>query len=331
VLVDGFGTVTLDSLVVSSGVATGSLSTGHGFTMFGDTYLGPVIAIAGATPSGLNGEWRIASVADANTFTFACPGVSDGAATGTITAKIAPLGWTKLYSGTNKAVYQRNDITATDMVLRVEQSVATYATLNMYESMSDVDTVVSKSPDVALAFTSISSARPWRAAGDPRLFYITALVDGSDDSHIVCFGDIESYVVADAYGCVLLGGNTSPTLNGSNNWGARSIARDYLQTTTYPTLTMKNAGGTAVTSLIANTVAELDPYSGGVRASPWYVSEDSVVRGKLVGFWSPWHQVDGREDVFIDDVSGAPDMVLRPFHGDTVVYAFYVQLNGPWR
>jgi hypothetical protein len=36
-LVDGVGSVTLDSLVVAGDVATGTLSTGHGFTMAGLT------------------------------------------------------------------------------------------------------------------------------------------------------------------------------------------------------------------------------------------------------------------------------------------------------
>lgn len=332
VLVDGFGTVTLDSLVVSSGVATGSLSTGHGFTMFGDTYLGPVIAIAGATPSGLNGEWRIASVADANTFTFACPGISDGAATGTITAKIAPLGWTKLYSGTNKAVYQRNDITATDMVLRVEQSVATYTVFNLYESMSDVDTGVNASDPVSHAFgTSPTLSYPWRAVGDGRLFYITSLKDSSDDSDILCVGDINSYIAADAYGCVLCGNTASGNSVGANAFTVRAIARNYLQTTTGPTIEMMNAGGTINVFFSSVSMTAVDPYSGAVRAAPAYIREGNVVRGRFPGLFLPWHAYDGRPDVFLDDVEGAPNMVLRPFHADAGAYSPLLQISGPWR
>ena len=81
-LVDGFGSVTLDSAAVASNVATRSISTGHGFAMIGDT--GSVIRIAGATPSGLNGDWRVASVPGSTTFTFVTSGISDQTASGTI-------------------------------------------------------------------------------------------------------------------------------------------------------------------------------------------------------------------------------------------------------
>ncbi len=49
-LVDGFGSVTVDSLTVASNVATATISGGHQFAMIGNT--GPVITIAGANPSG---------------------------------------------------------------------------------------------------------------------------------------------------------------------------------------------------------------------------------------------------------------------------------------
>lgn len=59
-LVNGYGSVTLSSLVVSSNVATATVAAGHGFTMIGDT--GHVIKIEGAAPSGLNGEKELQSL-----------------------------------------------------------------------------------------------------------------------------------------------------------------------------------------------------------------------------------------------------------------------------
>ena len=91
-LVDGFGSVTVNSLVVASNVATATVSAGHQFAMIGNT--GPVIRIEGATPSGLNGDWRV-TVTGATTFTFATTGISDQTATGMITAKRAPAGFEK--------------------------------------------------------------------------------------------------------------------------------------------------------------------------------------------------------------------------------------------
>lgn len=141
-LVNGFGTVTLNSLVVAGNVATGTVNAGHGFAMIGGA-VGPVIAIAGATPAGLNGTWCIASVPGSTTFTFSTAGIADQAATGTITAKRPPLGFSKAFSGTNKAAYRADDVASSRLYLRVADDgtgAATYARVRGFETMSDVDT-----------------------------------------------------------------------------------------------------------------------------------------------------------------------------------------------
>lgn len=88
----GFNSVTLTSLAVSSNVATATKAN-HGFAALTDGTIRvyPVIRISGATPAELNGDWRLASIPDADTFTFATTGISDQTASGTITAKRAPL------------------------------------------------------------------------------------------------------------------------------------------------------------------------------------------------------------------------------------------------
>ena len=110
-LVNGFGSVTLNSLVVQNNVATATVSGGHGFAMIVGVNnvspgVGPVVRIDGATPAALNGDWRLASVPNSTTFTFAAEGIPDQTATGTITAKRAPAGWAKAFGGANKAAYQ---------------------------------------------------------------------------------------------------------------------------------------------------------------------------------------------------------------------------------
>lgn len=76
--------VTLDSLIVKAGIATGKLSTGHGFVN------GQSVVLAGATPAGLNGLKTLRNVS-ANNFDFLTDGtIADGPATGTITAVRQP-------------------------------------------------------------------------------------------------------------------------------------------------------------------------------------------------------------------------------------------------
>ena len=72
---------TLTGLVGAGGVATAATAVAHAFVV------GDRVTIAGATPSGFNGTFVIASVPDNTHFTFAS--TTAGAATGTITA----AGW----------------------------------------------------------------------------------------------------------------------------------------------------------------------------------------------------------------------------------------------
>src|ERR1700740_2942620 len=90
-LVNGFGQVTLDSLVVSGGVATATRAAGHSHVKDG------VAFIAGSSIALLNGEQKVTAVT-ATTFQFATT-AADGTATGTITSKVAPAGWVKAFTG----------------------------------------------------------------------------------------------------------------------------------------------------------------------------------------------------------------------------------------
>lgn len=215
-LVNGFGSVTLDSLVVADDVATATVSGGHGFAMVGNT--GPVIRIAGATPSALNTDWRIASVPSGTQFTFTTSGIGNQTATGTISAKRASAGWEKRYSGTNKAAYARLSVQATAMLLRVDDSPAQYPTLIVYETMSDVDTGGAGGSTYYFAKSSAASSttRAWRLIADDQAFYLFGNADGSTWPAAMMFGDILPYRSSDAFHCLLIAhaaGNTTSHLH----------------------------------------------------------------------------------------------------------------------
>jgi hypothetical protein len=72
---------TITSLTSSGNVATATL-TAHGYNV------GESVTIAGATPTGYNGTFSIATVPDLNTFTYAIIGPLASPATGTITSAI---------------------------------------------------------------------------------------------------------------------------------------------------------------------------------------------------------------------------------------------------
>jgi len=172
ILVNGFNSITLTSLVVANGIATATRTAGHGFI------LNQVIKIDGATLSGLNGEWRVTSIPDPTKFTFTCDGVADGTASGTITAKTPPLGWEKVFSGTNKGVYRSPNVLSPRSFYWVDDTYSgtngVTARVIPYCNMTDINTGTDAWVTDAL---SAHVAAPyygntWIAVGDDRTLYL---------------------------------------------------------------------------------------------------------------------------------------------------------------
>lgn len=196
-LITGFGQVTLTSLVVSGGVATATVGAGDTFEE------GAVILVDGATPAALNGEQRVLS-STSTTFTFATT-APDGAATGVITAKYAPVGgWEKVFSGTNTAVYRSTDLQAFDGFTRIDDTGTTSARMRNFESMSDVDTGSGPSPTDAQfsgggyllkSFSATSDGVRWKLFADSRMVHMCIAIGTSVGSTLTPapargFGDL---------------------------------------------------------------------------------------------------------------------------------------------
>lgn len=208
-LVDGFGLVTLDSLVVAGGVATATRAAGHSQSV------GDSVTIAGATPGGLNGD-KVVLTATVNTFTFDATGISDQTATGTITAKVTPLGWTREFNATNVEVFRSPNVAGTRHYLRVDDGGAEPRDARVvgYETMSDVSTGTNPSPSAAQlsgggfwtkSNAANSTVRAWVLAGDDRTFYLSVNHSGGAGFSTYAFGDIESFKSGgDAYASALL-------------------------------------------------------------------------------------------------------------------------------
>lgn len=216
-LVNGYGTTNVTSIVVAGGIATVNYASGHPFAK--DT----VGLFAGATPSGLNGEKRILSTA-ANSVTFDATGISDQTATGTITSKMAPAGWEKAFSGTNVAAYRPLDAGSTRCYLRVDDTGTINSRVRAFESMTDVSTGTGPTPlDSQLSGglfwpksgTSNSTARPWYLVGDERGFYLAVSPQGTDRYTLLYSGDIASLKSGDAYGYLLTGNQSDQTTTSS--------------------------------------------------------------------------------------------------------------------
>lgn len=223
-MVNGFGTKAVDSAVVTSGVCRMAI-TGASAAVDHS-----VIQLAGITGSGvtLNGLQRV-KTATASYVEFACS-LPDGPLTGSITFKIAPLGWEKVFSKTNVAVYRSTDPAGTRAYYRVDDTNALFARVTMYESMSDVDTgvaVAPAAPSGGFYWHKRSGAAAtgvyWALSGDSRGFHISVAPNAGSSAasangyglYTHYAGDAKSYRSGDAW-CAVLTGAPSTTYSDVN-------------------------------------------------------------------------------------------------------------------
>lgn len=100
VLVNGFNTLTVTSITRVGSVATVTFGAAHGYLP------AQVIQIIGCDQPEYDGEQSVVSVPTATTLTFNVVGTPVTPGTGTITSKTPGLGWSLVFTGTDKRVYQ---------------------------------------------------------------------------------------------------------------------------------------------------------------------------------------------------------------------------------
>jgi hypothetical protein len=360
VLVDGFGTVTVDSLVVSGGIATVTRSVGHGFVDH------QVIEIAGASPSSLNGQWRVRPAPTGTTFTFACPGISDQVASGTITCKTAALGWERVYTGTNKRVYRSPETTeCARSYFRFDDSWANAGyngpKLAGYQYMSDVDTGTGQwdwgDSGAANCFASSESGYAWFFVGDTKTCYIVLRSKNTPAQFLpMAFGAFQSFKANDA-------NNDLIVTNQNNSYNGACIPRlleAYQYWTTNQMLyctSMRNRadlGGpcywTGCRWVNGHSgyggPAHPEPFMNGLWATPALIREvgnnGDPIRGLLRGqYWVLMNQPFSCEPpgINLDDVVGLEGRRCRlirlqqPTSTQTaggVACRMLVDITGPW-
>lgn len=348
-LQNGFGSVNIDSLVVANNVATATVNSGHNFAMIGN--IGPVVTINGVSiPSALNREWRIASTPSSTVFTFITEGIANQTASGTITAKRSPAGWTKVYSGTNKAVYRANyQANGDSLYLRVSDEglgATSYARVRGYESMSDVDTGTGPFPTDAQvsgglywskSIDTSSTVRKWQLVADHLGFcYINSLLDYYKNP--VWFGYINSHKLNDVYGSLIVGGD-------SNSLGAMGALCDISTSTSFnylprsytflaTSIGVRKSSHASASNYTGNGPITIfpSPVNNGLYIAPIDILESNgYFRGTLPGVYCPLHTGTVLTEGPQTDILGLPGHTIYVFCQVYNSCAIAIDITGPWR
>ena len=335
-LVTGFNSKNVSSISVSGNIATVTTSTDHGYNV------NDCVRIEGANESILNDEFFIASTPSTTTFTFALT-TADSTATGTITVKIAPLGWERVYTGTNKSVYRAPE--GNRLYLRVDDSNAQYALVNAYETMSDVDTGTNGTTAVYWKKSDAASTatREWYLFGNRKTFYLFAAWDSSYLTYHIgyAFGEMKSLKAGDNWNTILIGYTSNP----SSLWTATSFYNTSGANTSGQYL-MRNSAGIAGAITFYKISASPNSYFGsggglsypnpsnnGMELVPVEVIEASnVYRGRLYGLLNTMEVIPGAtfnsgdRTVVID---GRPFMAMKIGLTGGSAYNLWVDI-GEW-
>lgn len=241
-LVNGYNQKTLSSIVVSGTVATATC-TAHNFREH------QCLSITGASGLVFNTEWHIYNVTT-DTFQFDVP-TSTTSPTGTIVAIVAPMGWTKDLSLTNKAVYKS---VGAPVSLIVDDTLHNTARVYSAESYtSDLSSILGMSPLVTTpaywtkssqgANTTNSVGKAFDIVGDKEfIWYINAI--GSDTSvaeNVILttsrssnfFGKLIKYQSNDSFPYIITGDVATTTTSSSQSKSFPTCGRATISLTSY--------------------------------------------------------------------------------------------------
>lgn len=363
ILVNGYNSVSVSSLTRSGSTATATCAAPHGLST------GDVVLVAGAGQADYNVE-AVVTVVSGTVFTYDVANSPTSPATGTITAKRAPLGYTKVFTGSNKAAYRANGPAGLRHFLRVQDDGGSAGgnrecRLWGYETMSDVDTGTGPYPTVGQSsngyFQMKSSStdgtqRPWCLVGDGKIFYLFLDYGGTAASglgntgtfYATVFGDIIPYKAGDAYASVLAAcTSASSTSNPPQSLGAQqtsissptsfsscmNIARDFTAVlgSRYVGLMASGLGSSMGFTAYMSYPHQID---NGFYINPVQVTQGTpaVIRGRMPGLYEGMH---GRALNNLDIVENVQGLSGRKFMMMYVNFAsqgghVMIDITGPW-
>lgn len=355
-LVNGWGSGNVDSVTIASGIGTVTRSAGQ------PAQVGTVMLLAGATVTGgsINGEHKALSVSG-TTWTFDATGIANQTATGTITHKVAPAGWTKAFAGTNVAVYKSSDVSAVAGFLRVDDAGTTHARVRMFKSMTDANTGTDPTPlDTQVSgggywlksMDSNTATRGWHFAADHKAFYI-AVAQQNGNAYLdltAAFGDMLYEKSPDTYGgmlsCMTSAGTGSP---GNNfTWQYNDLQTYSASACSFFSRAYHGIGGPVYSRRGYNTLNNANGFQAGTSGPPFpsptngavFLSQykliehaNGVPRATAPGIFGCPQNCSG---IFapLDPITGVEDFAGRVFKACPMTLSggvIFFDTTGPWR
>lgn len=363
VLQNGYGSVNVSSITRSGTTATVTTATAHGLST------GDSATIGGAAQADYNID-AVVTVLTATTFTYDVANSPATPATGTITAKRSPVGYTKVFTGANKAVYRCNDLSSNRHYLRILDDGggtggAQEARVFAYETVTDVDTGTNVFPTAAQSAygylwrksnTTDATPKTWIVISDGKFFYLmvqhantTLSMTNSDSNFGGSFGDVISYKPGDVWATMLTGNttqnSTSSHFNGmmaaqtsitavSSFSSSLVLARNY---TAVAGAQYVGLYGTGLSNACLGTTAAISyPHAidNGFYMAPVVITQGSpaLLRGRLPGAYECMHGRALNNLDIIENVQGLSGRKFMCLYGSnsSTNGCLMIDITGPW-
>ncbi|HHB1156316.1 TPA: hypothetical protein ACOA1Y_003484 [Vibrio cholerae] len=357
VLVTGFGTLTVNSLVwdATENAAKATISAGHAYKQ------DSVIEVTGASPAAYNGEHRVKKVSTTEVW-FELDGGNPGiAASGTLSMKVAPLGWTLTHESADGmvAIYRPTDVSASGNVsLRIDNTAFTgwtgtaqwLAKVQLVEDVVDINTYTLIYDHRWPATQNLSDKR-WDLIGDSQLFYWLPAYGNYNFQALYLFGYLNSVRPGDRYHAILATYPQADAANTGRRWDSssafynnllafddtnhRALARPYTQ--------LFGTTSWFIKGLFSRFGAGLPLPNGPdnglyFNPGPFMVLEaNSHLRGYIPGLIQPFGTISAWNRKNFANMPAFPDKIVRfiqatyneAYNLTPVLIGF--DLTGPWR
>ncbi|HOX27389.1 MAG TPA: hypothetical protein PLL30_17085 [Candidatus Krumholzibacteria bacterium] len=354
ILVDGYNSKTVT--ITRTGTTATINCTSHGFRD------GQILAVSGANESDYNITARCTYV-DANNVTIQVANSPATPATGTITCKVAPAGWSIAYTGTNLRSY-RQPAGTSQLYLGVDDTGTTNARYRGFETMTAAGVAVGSGTNPFPTDAQVSgggyyyksnsastTARDWIAIVNNGLILLFGGGGASDYSGQMVFGDAIPNDAADVWPTICYCAESSNKSNPvhltaspifpytTSNLAGCFIVRNKagaagcVRAMNYSEA-IQNSGATSYPPGSYGWMTYPSPVYGGLLMSPWeIVASADYLHGPrflLPGLWSPWHSATnfGQKDTFTG-AAGTPladkkFIIIKAYNSDYGTLGAYI-------